>query len=141
MNTNCVLKPAIDGGLTKYKSENRGKQDAIVEVDESESGSKVGKAVASAEIGLDMVDWDQSQEMEAFMSYPYTIKDTIEHAGICTEHIIAGKLTFIMVSFPLGNFPKSQTRFPFIGMFFVMVLNFYAIPQKYRLYPSQSFTF
>ncbi|KAK3251539.1 hypothetical protein CYMTET_39128 [Cymbomonas tetramitiformis] len=61
-----------------------GRKKSTVENDESEGGSKVGQAVAASEIGLDTLAWDQSQEIEAFLAYPYDIKETIEHAGICT---------------------------------------------------------
>ncbi|KAK3243146.1 hypothetical protein CYMTET_47179 [Cymbomonas tetramitiformis] len=84
VSTNCVLRSGIDPSLEKYQQNNRNNKEAIVENDESEGGSKVGKAVAASEIGLDTLAWDQSQEIEAFLAYPYDIKETIEHAGICT---------------------------------------------------------
>jgi hypothetical protein len=39
---NIVLRPAIDPTIDKFKRENRGKADAIVESNEAESGSKGG---------------------------------------------------------------------------------------------------
>ncbi|KAK3279680.1 hypothetical protein CYMTET_12450 [Cymbomonas tetramitiformis] len=64
--------------------ENRQNKEAIVETNASEEGSKVGVAVAASEIGLDLSDWDRIQELEGFLSYPYAIKDTLEHSGVCT---------------------------------------------------------
>ncbi|KAK3285771.1 hypothetical protein CYMTET_6636 [Cymbomonas tetramitiformis] len=84
LQKNCVLRLAIDSCLQAYKQENRQNKEAIVETNESEEGSKVGVAVAASEIGLDLSDWDRSQELEGFLSYPYAIKDTLEHSGVCT---------------------------------------------------------
>ena len=38
----------------------------------------------AAELGLDDGDWDASQETEAVLSYPFDIKETIEHVPFCT---------------------------------------------------------
>ena len=84
VNKNCMLRPAIDPGLEKYKKENKGKKEAIVETNESEQGSKVGEAVAASEIGLIPEDWEDTQEIEAFLSYPFDIKETIEKRPYCT---------------------------------------------------------
>ena len=80
----CVLRPAIDPSLEKYKKENKGNKEALVETNESDQGSKVGKAVAATELGLSPDDWEQSQELEGFLSYPHDIKETIEKRGHCT---------------------------------------------------------
>ena len=79
-----TLRPAIDPAIEKYKKENRGNKEAIVETNESDQGSKVGTAVAASELGFTSLDWEESQEMEAFLSYPYAIKETIEKRGHCT---------------------------------------------------------
>ena len=57
---------------------------APVESNESDQGSKVGKPVAASELGLNSLDWEESQELEAFLSYSFDIKDTIEKRGFCT---------------------------------------------------------
>ena len=79
---NNVLRQAIDQSVEKYKKENKNKE-AIVEANESEQGSKVGVPVPASEIGLSSSDWNDSLEMEAFTSYAYDIKETIEHRA-CT---------------------------------------------------------
>jgi hypothetical protein len=43
---NNLLCPAIDPSVEKYKMDNKGKQEAIVEQNESEQGSRPGKAVS-----------------------------------------------------------------------------------------------
>ena len=80
----CILRPAIDPSLEKYKKDNKNNKEAIVETNESDQGSKVGQAVAASDIGLAPGDWEESIEMEAFLSYPYDIKETIEKRGHCT---------------------------------------------------------
>ena len=82
--TNCVLRPVIDAVVSQYKRDNRGKKDAIVEMNEAESGSKVGKEIAAIEIGLDEPSWDQSIELESFLEYPFKIKESIEFKGYLT---------------------------------------------------------
>jgi len=42
-----------------------------VEPNESEEGSKAGKAVSASEIGLTSADWEENQELEGFLRYPY----------------------------------------------------------------------
>jgi hypothetical protein len=81
---NCMLRPAIDPSIEKFKKENKGNKEALVETNESDQGSKVGKAVAATELGLSSEDWEESQEMEGFLSYPYDIKETIEKRPITT---------------------------------------------------------
>lgn len=78
LTTNCDLRPAIDPAVEKFKRENRNNKEAIVESNESEEGSKAGRPVPASELGLDSDDWEQSQELEAFASYPFDIKETIE---------------------------------------------------------------
>ncbi|KAK3281373.1 hypothetical protein CYMTET_10832 [Cymbomonas tetramitiformis] len=84
LKKNCTLRPGIDACLEKYKLENKNNKEAIIETNEDEQGSKVGNAVAASEIGLDLMDWDKSQEVEGLLSYPFDIKETIESSGICT---------------------------------------------------------
>ncbi len=82
--TGWTLRIGIDACLEKYKLENKNNKEAIIETNADEQGSKVGQAVAASEIGLDLMDWDKSQELEGFLSYPFDIKETIESSGICT---------------------------------------------------------
>ena len=84
LSTNCVLRGAIDPALDKYKRENRNNKEAIVEANESDQGSKVGVAVPASELGISSLNWEESQEMEGFLAYPYDIKQTIELRGFCT---------------------------------------------------------
>ena len=81
---NCTLRPAIDPSVEKFKKENKGNKEALVETNDSEQGSKVGTAVAATELGLSPEDWEESQEMEGFLSYPFDIKETIEKRPITT---------------------------------------------------------
>jgi len=80
----ALLRPGIDGCLEKYKRENKGNKEAIIESNESDQGSKVGVAVAASELGLTAEDWENSIEMEAWLKYPFMIKDTIENVPYCT---------------------------------------------------------
>jgi hypothetical protein len=75
-----VLDPVID----EFKRNNKGKKDAIVEEDDENPTSKLGKAVPASQIGLTADDWDASLELEAFLDHPFQIKETIEHKGYCT---------------------------------------------------------
>ena len=84
LQRNNLLRAAIDPAVEKFKKDNKGSKEAIVEPNESEQGSKVGKAVAPAELGLSSDDWEANQELEGFLSYPYDLKQTIEHKGYCT---------------------------------------------------------
>jgi hypothetical protein len=84
LERNCLLRPAIDPTVEKFKRENRHNKEAIVEPNESDQGSKAGKPVAAVELGIDPAAWEESAELEAFLSYPYDIKETIEHHGTCT---------------------------------------------------------
>ena len=52
--------------------------EAIVEENISDEGSKAGRAVPADEIGLNPQDWEANSEFEAFLSYPFEIKDTID---------------------------------------------------------------
>ena len=70
--------------METYKRENRGKKDAIVEDDEINPASRLGKAVAASAIGLSGDQWDQSLEIEAYLDHPFQIKDSIEHKGYVT---------------------------------------------------------
>ncbi|KAK3274173.1 hypothetical protein CYMTET_17634 [Cymbomonas tetramitiformis] len=84
VNKNNTLRQAIDAELHAYKQANRNNLEAIEETNESEEGSKVGTPVAAADIGLDLIDWHNSEELESFLSYPFDIKEILEHSGICT---------------------------------------------------------
>ena len=87
MSTNCKLRRAIDPAdpaVEKFKRENRSNKEAIVEDNESDQGSKVGHAVSAADLGLTTQEWDHSLELEAFLSYPFDIKQTIENLPYCT---------------------------------------------------------
>ncbi|KAK3235607.1 hypothetical protein CYMTET_54197 [Cymbomonas tetramitiformis] len=81
INKNNLLRQAIDAELHAYKQANRNNLDAIVETNESEEGSKVGTPVAAADIRLHLIDWDNSEELESFLSYPFEIKETLEHSA------------------------------------------------------------
>ena len=79
-----MLRPAIDPVVEKYKRENRNNKEAIIETNESDQGSKAGHAVAASELGLSVLEWEESQEVEGFLAYSYDIKETIETRGYCT---------------------------------------------------------
>ena len=79
-----TLRPVVDPVIDGYKRDNRGKLDAIVEPDDSDATSKLGKAVPASQIGLSPDEWDASLELEAFLDHPFQIKDTIEYKGYCT---------------------------------------------------------
>jgi hypothetical protein len=84
---NNVLRPVIDPVVDAYKRENRGKKDAIVEDDDSNPTSKLGKAVPASALGLSADAWDKSLEIEGFLDHPYKIKESIEHKGYVTGAI------------------------------------------------------
>jgi hypothetical protein len=48
LERNNLLRPAIDPPVEKYKMHNKGNQEAIVEPNESEQGSRAGKAVSAS---------------------------------------------------------------------------------------------
>ena len=79
-----VLRPVIDPTVDTYKRDNRGKKDAIVEDDDSNPTSRLGKAVPASALGLSADAWDSSLEIEAFLDHPYKIKESIEHKGYVT---------------------------------------------------------
>ena len=58
--------------------------ETIVEENISDEGSKAGSHVPAHEIGLNPRDWESNAELEDFLSYPFEIKDTIEHKKKCT---------------------------------------------------------
>jgi hypothetical protein len=72
--------------VEKFKRDNKGKKEAIVEQNESEEGSKTGKAVSSSEICLTSTGWEENQEFEGFLRYLYQIKETIYHKEIERSH-------------------------------------------------------
>ena len=49
---NSMLRPLIDPVIEKYKRTNKHNKEALVESNETEQGSKVGKALAASEMGL-----------------------------------------------------------------------------------------
>ena len=57
------------------------KKDAIVEDDESNPASRLGKAVAASAIGLSGDQWDQSLEIEAYLDHPFQSKDSGPFTG------------------------------------------------------------
>ena len=76
---NHLLHPVLDPAVEKFKRENRGKKDAIVESDESESNNdKAGRAVPAVELGLSPTEWDEGIEMEAFLERSWQTKELIE---------------------------------------------------------------
>ena len=82
---NNLLRLAIDPTVDKYKRENKGEKEAIIENDLNDNSTKVGKAVPASEIGLTADDWEESQELEAFLEYPYKVKEIVEKGnGACT---------------------------------------------------------
>lgn len=81
---NNLLRLAIDPTVEKFKRDHKNEKEAIVEMNESDQGSKVGTAVPANEIGLSSDDWECNQEMEGFLSYPYEIKQSIELIGFLT---------------------------------------------------------
>jgi hypothetical protein len=75
----------VDPAVEKFKRDNKGNKEDIVEPNEIEQGSKAGKAASASEIGLTSTDWGENQEFEGgFLRYPYQIKETIEHKGYRT---------------------------------------------------------
>jgi hypothetical protein len=77
---NHLLHPVFHPAVEKYKRENRGKKDAIVDSDESESAgsNRAGSAVAASELGLSTDEWDEGIEIEAFLSRSFQSKELIE---------------------------------------------------------------
>jgi hypothetical protein len=80
ISTNRAIDPAVD----KFKRENRINKEAIVEENESDQGSKVGRPVSAMDLGLTTQEWEDTREMEAFLSYSFDIKETIEKRPYCT---------------------------------------------------------
>ena len=91
LTRNALLRPVIDAVIDKYKRENRNKKEAIVEANDSEQGSKVGRAVAASEMGLTADDWEKTIELEAFVDQPFMIKETIEHGS--KAGLVSGPVT------------------------------------------------
>jgi hypothetical protein len=84
LSTNIRLRRAIDPAVDKFKRENRNNKEAIVEENESDQGSKVGRPVPAVDLGLTTQEWEDTREMEAFLSYSFDIKETIEKRPYCT---------------------------------------------------------
>ena len=84
VSRNNMLKPVIDPVVETYKRENRGKKDAVVEDDDSNPTSRIGKAVPASALGLSSDQWDASLEIEAYLDHPFQIKESIEHKGYVT---------------------------------------------------------
>jgi hypothetical protein len=81
---NNQLYPVLQLVVDDYKKTNKNEKEAIVEDDESEQGSRVGAAVAAADIGLSCSDWDLSKQIEFFLEPLYLAKEAIEHTGYIT---------------------------------------------------------
>ena len=77
-----MVQPPIQSSLTKYKLANRGNAEAIVEQDEGEGCSKVGRPVAASDIGLTDEQWDLNLEAEAFLTEVADKVDAIEHENV-----------------------------------------------------------
>ncbi len=80
-------------------------KEAIVEPNESEEGSKAGKVVSASEIGLTSTDWEENQELEGFLRYPYQTKETIEHRGYCT-----GAQSLMLLHDLMHNFCHAEAK-------------------------------
>ena len=80
ISQNHLMHPVLNSAVEKYKRQNRGKKDAIVECDESEGTgtNRAGVSVAAAELGLSPTDWDEGIELEAFLERPWKTKELIE---------------------------------------------------------------
>ena len=81
---NRMLRLAIDPSVEKFKRDNKGEKEAIVETDDAESGSKLGRPVPASDIGLSTTDWEENQELEGFLEYAYKMKDVIERCSYLT---------------------------------------------------------
>jgi hypothetical protein len=111
---NNTIRLAIDSSLLTYKKANKANKEAIVVSNESAEGSKVGQAVAAVDIGLSPTQWDANLEVEAYLHYPYNIKQTIEHKSYCTGaqgmmllHDLADNFCDPGASLTVKEFPKS----------------------------------
>ena len=98
-------------------SENRSTKESIVESNESDQGSKAGSAVPAMDLGLSPTDWEESQELEAFLAYAYDIKDTIEKRGFFTGaqglmllYNLKANYCSSDASLKIKEFPASLTR-------------------------------
>eukprot|EP00966_Prymnesium_polylepis_P020000 460682-Prymnesium_polylepis.2 len=65
LERNNILKLSIDPSLQEYKKANKGLKEAIVVTNDSDQGSKVGKAIAAADIGLTSKQRDLSPGLDA----------------------------------------------------------------------------
>lgn len=77
-------RPPIQSSLTKYKLAytRRGNAEAVVEHDEGECMSKVGRPVAASEIGLTEEQWDLNLDSEAPLTEIADQVLGIEHASV-----------------------------------------------------------
>ena len=97
ISQNHLLHPVLDPAVEKYKRENRGRKDAIVENDESESsGDRAGRAVAAVELGLTAAEWDEGIEMEAFLQRAWQTKELIEKGKKGAGLITGGQSLMLM---------------------------------------------
>ncbi|KAK3282686.1 hypothetical protein CYMTET_9581 [Cymbomonas tetramitiformis] len=92
VSVNNTLRAVIDPTIEAYQRANKGKKDAIVEEDPSDSGNKLGVAVPAADIGLSATDWDESIELEAFLQPAFHIKETIGK-----KHFLTGAQTLLLM--------------------------------------------
>ena len=84
MSTNIRFRRDINPAIDKFRRENRNNKEAIVEENESDQGSKVGRPVPAVDLGLTTQEWEDTREMESFLSYSFDIKETIEKRPYCT---------------------------------------------------------
>jgi hypothetical protein len=65
VSTNCTLRGAIDPTVDKFKRENCNNKEAIVEENESDQGSKAGRPVSAADLGITTKEWeDETNEFD-----------------------------------------------------------------------------
>ena len=74
---NNLRRPFVDQSLEKHTF--KGSIEVIVEHNVSDQDSKADLSVPADEIGLSTRDWQDNVQLEDFLSYPFDIKNTIEH--------------------------------------------------------------
>ena len=101
---NFSLCAGIDPAVEKFKRDHKGNNETIVELNESEEGSKAGKVVSASEISLTSTDWEENQELAGFLRYP--INETIKHKGYCT-----GVQSLMLLNDLMHNFCHPDAQF------------------------------
>jgi hypothetical protein len=66
LERNNLLRAGIDPAVEKFKRDNKGNKEAIVEPNESEEGSKAGKAVSASEICLTSTAGRRTRSLRVF---------------------------------------------------------------------------